>query len=429
MKKITLGMVFMGALVGVSSSLFAQWSAVRYDSLNVFTEVQALTSENVYVTGIDPTNYQPFLMHSTNSGQSWDSIEIVMSTNDYLSVHSMQFIEEETGFIGGTKNLGGFLYKTSNGGSNWSNITPIELNQAIRDISFLDSQTGYVAEPYAIHRTTNGGSDWNRFQIQPNFNIWDIHFLDAHTGFACGDTNLERALVAKTIDGGQTWQFLFDHYNNTFAKSFDKIDVIDQSQYVVGLRNSNYLFLTIDEGLNWDTIEVSVVNEIRDFDFISETKGYVLSWDGGIYTTNNGGESWSLQYTAEWGLYGPSVELNKLTFTDDNIGYVTGSSGLIKRYEDLMTHTQDMYSSEELIFPNPIRNGENIHLNLTPKTYTSLVRLMDIKGSILFERNVSDETYSNITLNTSNLGLRDGVYFIQIVSGNQVSSDKIIIIE
>lgn len=74
------------------------------------------------------------------------------------SINSVYFINENDGFLCGS---GGIVYKTNNGGANWtlsnSGISNVKLNS----ISFADAQKGIVVgDNGMVYITVNGGTSW-----------------------------------------------------------------------------------------------------------------------------------------------------------------------------------------------------------------------------------------------------------------------------
>ncbi|MGV8017473.1 MAG: WD40/YVTN/BNR-like repeat-containing protein [Ignavibacteria bacterium] len=118
-------------------------------------------------------------MNTTNAGLNWS-----ISTNKDRDAVSLTFINENTGWLGG-RNV---VYKTTNGGNNWSTQTIPDMWGYPDDIYFLNSQTGYALTDEVIFKTTNGGTNWNYslYNGYRQFNSFD--FYGSSYGWVCCDS-------------------------------------------------------------------------------------------------------------------------------------------------------------------------------------------------------------------------------------------------
>ncbi|MEZ4688974.1 MAG: YCF48-related protein [Ignavibacteria bacterium] len=100
---------------------------------------------------------------------------------------------------------------TSHSQDFWSAIeSPTTKN--LTDISFINSNTGWIAgDSGIIIRTTNGGTDWTIQNSGTFNNIEDIFFLNERLGWAVSyeifpvAPNYLGTLILTTTDGGNTW--------------------------------------------------------------------------------------------------------------------------------------------------------------------------------------------------------------------------------
>ncbi len=133
---------------------------------------------------------------TTNSGSSWRYIELYGTG---MSAYSLFFINSYTGFNACTN---GTVFKTLNGGENWSLISNLGFqfyNNA--NLFFTNATTGYIGstENYtSLKKTTNGGYNWVPQTTYPFTNIYRIYFINQNTGFA-GDLY---GKIYKTTNGG-----------------------------------------------------------------------------------------------------------------------------------------------------------------------------------------------------------------------------------
>ncbi|WP_313032353.1 YCF48-related protein [Soonwooa sp.] len=133
----------------------------------------------------------------------------------------------------------------------------------------------------------------------------DVYAINSNIALVIGD----RGTIAKTIDGGETWQIKPSGTTNKLVKlKFVTANI----GYILG--SVNTLLKTIDGGESWSNIysgpeanfiDVSCVNE--DVIFITTDNGLIKSTDGG----NNWSNPISIPYK------------DKVQFINNNIGFVS----------------------------------------------------------------------------------------------------------
>ncbi|MBM4159249.1 MAG: hypothetical protein FJ216_10800 [Ignavibacteria bacterium] len=144
--------------------------------------------------------------------------------------------------------------------------------------------------------------------------INDITFLDSLTGFAVTNKNSSGiGYILKTSNGGDNWHVNLENSSGVLRR-------IIFINYDVGYVCTDYFpFLkTTNGGINWITLgaptgfnDMSVINE--DTILLVRSGGF----DGGLYRTTNGGNSWHYLYD-----FGPSYNPNKIYMYNKDIGFV-----------------------------------------------------------------------------------------------------------
>ena len=411
MKTMKIYPFIFAALSFLPLTALAQWQAVRFDSTNTFSKVVTLTTNTAFVMGTEPLKNECFLLRTNNGGATWDSI-VVTNPGDTIYLLELAFIDNDNGFVGGIRNGKQYLSKTNDMGNTWTNVTPDPSSSIIiQSINFIDSQTGYAVAGTTLYKTIDGGISWT--SDITSFTVTDLHFIDVNNGYACGYTSWgDMGVVMKTADGGQNWDSLYGVIDfNLFVSQLEKLNVVDNNTFLTCmLGNSNKLYRTINGGSSWDTIIVSDVNYIKDFEFTSVDTGHVLSVDGEIFTTLDAGQSWTLEYATDWGLYGPLVYLNSISFVG-NTGYTVGSKGLIKKHTSNIGTQIIAESSKEAItlYPNPALNT----IRLINKTSDIPFNIYCVSGRKLISGVIQNE------IDISNL--QQGMYFLELpTEGNEL---------
>lgn len=77
-----------------------------------------------------------------------------------------------------------------------------------------------------------------------------------------------------------------------------------------------------NEHFKLEFVSNSVPASIRDIHFMDQAIGIVVTYDGQIFRTKDGGSTWVLKYTSPT----PDQQLHQILFTDPQTGYVVGGS-------------------------------------------------------------------------------------------------------
>ncbi|NQT61839.1 MAG: T9SS type A sorting domain-containing protein, partial [Candidatus Marinimicrobia bacterium] len=179
---------------------------------------------------------------------------------------------------------------------------------------------------------TDGGGTWiyqtyespNSDTINDTFR--DVSFFDANNGMICGSgaTQVYGSFVCRTIDGGATWNVIYNSGSNNYhgVSSLSANTCIAVGSY----QGSAAYGKTTDGGASWDSYYFnSITDPLYDVKFVDENIGTAVGYNGRILRTTNGAESWSNQATPT------SNNLRVVDFTDANTGTAVGDYGTIVR--------------------------------------------------------------------------------------------------
>lgn len=254
------------------------------------------------------------------SFQSANSQWTMQSSGTTNNIKDIEFINRNTGWACAD----GTILKTTNGGMNWV-IQPQPSNSLIQGIHPVDSMVVYAAGWFnTILKTTNGGENWTSLRNgtppdQPSFD--GVFFINKDTGWICGDV-----VMFKTTDGGITYDsmriegVLFD----IFFKN--KNEGLTCGQF-------GSFYKTIDGGLSWDKIQVLTGSTQYSFyrmTFVGDI-GWLVGGGGGgpIYKTTDFGYTWD-----SIGNVMSQNDMYPVEFVNENTGWAGGASGVIYKTTD-----------------------------------------------------------------------------------------------
>ncbi|WP_409852525.1 WD40/YVTN/BNR-like repeat-containing protein [Flavobacterium sp.] len=164
---------------------------------------------------------------------------------------------------------------------------------------------GRVGSPANMMVSHDGGATWTSRSMQADCKmLFDIKMLDKNTGFACAATSEDitqsHALVLKTTDGGQTWRKVYESdrpFETTWKVSFptSKVGYVTIQSYNPDPNvKQQRVAKTTDGGETWNEINLVEDAGAREFGigFIDENHGFVGTMNTG-YETKDGGKTWT----------------------------------------------------------------------------------------------------------------------------------------
>ena len=244
---------------------------------------------------------------------------------DYMSV---AFTSANKGWAVGVAPLEldypGFIGWTTDGGSTW-NKAEIDIDAQLASIYFLDENHGWaIGEKGKIIATTNG-RDWEIQTSKVDNPLKGIYFVNTDIGFAVGANDT----ILSTKTGGRTWKVVqggvIGAIGDDEATMYNAIQFLDESTgwvagvHVVPLVSQNSVIQkTVDGGQNWDAQETGTEDVLEDIFFVDDKHGWAVGENGLILHTSNGGEKWTAQAS------GTEETLRSIRFTDKFMGWAVG---------------------------------------------------------------------------------------------------------
>jgi photosystem II stability/assembly factor-like uncharacterized protein len=406
MKKIALFVSMMTmALWGNAQSWTQQTSGVTTPLSDVF-----FINDSVgWITTIGK------VLKTTNAGSTWTAYGSSSGISSTAQLTSVAFSTENIGWVAGAF---GVIYKTIDGGLNWT-AQSSGTNHNLNSLSFVNDSTGWIVGSLGtapnpitavILKTTDGGLTWDSLSAPANVDLNAVQFLDENLGWVAGGN-----LVLRTVDGGLNWtssntptQLLYDVYFASPSKG-----------WAVG--QNGFMAVTADSGTTWTSQNSNANNNaLFAIQFISATEGWIVG--GGaigqgpaIRYTNNEGGFWSVSSS---GVTVTSV-LYGVYFVSSNKGWAVGSNGRIFTFNPSVSTVVSQENFPVSIYPNPIKNIANIEFE-SFGTYE--LKVLDISGKLIFSEEL---TAQNHQINTESLPT--GIYQISITNEKGLMTCKTIL--
>lgn len=366
------------------------------------------------------------VLKSDDGGVDWYEQE---APNSFLT--SVFFLNQEEGWITGTGSFAAdnnLILHTTNGGTTWD-IQYAKQGEwffhALKDIEFLDMDKGWAIggsqhvhppqEPIILF-TDNGGDDWNDYSYITDKSLSAIQFIDQEIGWIVG-----HELILKTYDGGQNWTELWTGYHSWIDFSF----VDEYHGWIVGDSISgegDVVMKTSDGGITWEK-QFFNGSYFKKIFFTDQSNGWLIRNDQ-LFYTNDGGNSWILQFT------GANTELGGLFFLNNDLGWIVGyNSSVLKTDKGGVVNLDEpsIIKIEKLrvtLFPNPFTTSTTIEYTLnssqavTINFYNQFGKQVDA-----IERQQPPGPQQVVW---SPFNLSPGIYYIRLQAGEQVAYGTVV---
>ncbi|HWP82473.1 MAG TPA: YCF48-related protein [Bacteroidota bacterium] len=300
---------FLLALVLCSYGATAQWWYWQ----NPLPQGNTLTALHMFgSTDFLAVGDAGVILRTTNSGGSW---RIRYQPLGLVRIHTVEFVDAQTGFVSGEDSQGaGQLLKTENGGETWVPVS-VGTISPIYGIDFVSTLTGWaVGSGGLILKTTNGGSTWSKQPTGTTASLYAVSFSSSVEGIAVG----EGGTVLSTIDGA-TWtettpasvifygvKYVLDSWyavgtGGTILRNGTPVSQTGTTQTLRAITVAGGTFVAVGDGgtivrslngLSWTAVNSGTTNALRSVHFAGSNDGVAVGTNGEILRTSDSGVTW-----------------------------------------------------------------------------------------------------------------------------------------
>ena len=327
------------------------WDSTHFGAVSVASFPEGaffLDDNNGWVVGPNAT-----ILHTADGGQTWGKQLGSPDSTDFGTTYltSVSFYDLENGWATSAD----CLYKTENGGENWSrscgstepfrdfnmrlfgddlgfvldpgalllsrdggdtfeNLLPGYKN-TIRSAAFVSPETGWAVGDDVLY-TTDG---WRSFEVQPTDLVGTLTGVDAWSEEEAIGAGLDGRIIY-TSNGGASWT------EQTSGVSADlRALAILNDQSVIAAGDEQTVLRSDDQGTTWNVITTGLSeNDINALSFLDDGQhGWAVGDTGFVAVTMDGGLTWQAQES------GTLRDLRTVHFVDQNTGWAAGRSGTI----------------------------------------------------------------------------------------------------
>lgn len=370
------------------------------------------------------------------------------------------------------------ISRSTDGGNTWTAST-IGLGVGtgglgIGSVCALSGTTAYIScNPGTggvggVWKTTDSGATFTKqtsaaFAADSFTNF--VHFWDANNGIAQGDPQGGYFEIWTTSNGGTTWTRTpsANIPAPLSASEYGYTDNFFVSGNTIWFGTSlGRLYKSTNFGLNWTVSQTPLTDfgstgANGSIDFSSATNGLLVSSAGALYSTTNGGTTFTpiatsgffsgdicfvpgttstyvstgtagSSYTTDNGLTWTTIDAiqhTKVEFLSATVGFsgsftTSPTAGGIFKYTGTVLKTDSFVSKKFSTFPNPA--NDVVTLTNSDSILFSDVAILDINGRTV--KNIKVQDLSEVQINVSDL--MSGVYFMNITTTEGVAVKKFI---
>jgi photosystem II stability/assembly factor-like uncharacterized protein len=444
MKKLNLHfktLILISVFIISSKNIYSQWTiAGDLAGVDGRPTVSVVDQNTAFVTGGSGGPEINATYKTTNGGSNWIQLSTGTS-NPFLCIYAK---DANTVFAGA-----GRVIKTTNGGTNWTLIDSIFATAlSLRGIQFSNSipSFGIVLEEASpqsyIYKTRDGGITWNRTFITVfaggSLAINGLNVVDS-LFYAFGTSFISPSIII-TTDGGATWNLRdlnlpFSEFTNGIAFKEDKLTGIAGASLPIIARTTN-------GGLNWVNIDVgnNVTSSICRMRWIQGTNTcYITATDptnGGILKSTNGGLNWTQMTTSGLGIYNfdtKRIGSNVYGYANSGLGGFVGGNQVLKVTDAVVGINQisefvpDGYNLSQN-YPNPFNPVTKIKFDILSNVKS---QMSDVKLTIFNTLGKEVSVLVNESLSSGSYevdfdgsNFSSGVYFYKLAVDGNIIDTK-----
>ncbi len=224
---------------------------------------------------------------------------------------------------------GAGVFVSSDGGISW-------VNRGLSGENFMDLTTNTADEVFVtagnqIYKTSNQGINWDNISAGlPNVALQAIAF-DAEGRIFVG---LYGQMIYRSIDNGTTWTALTNGLSNqTVYVSM----AINSRGFIYAGTNGAHIYRSLNQGDSWQRLTEGLSSpEVWALEIDSEDRIFAGTGNG-IYISNDSGNSWSLAPQTE-----DNFDVNDMALDSEDHVFVTNYHGGVWRTVDHGTTWEDI---------------------------------------------------------------------------------------
>ncbi|HYP28638.1 MAG TPA: YCF48-related protein [Blastocatellia bacterium] len=307
----------LALLAGLSVSALAQqgWSraqSIRQNGQEATVNAVYYDGDLVWVVGAGG-----LVARSDDEGRSFQEMDLGVSSglNDVFGRKDDLWIVGDEGAIFLSTD-GGRSFVKSLGNTRSGRSAQAEPPRDYYSVQFIDEETGFiVGDEGLILASNDGGVSWREQRSGTTAQLFHLSF-QGKRGWVVGTGGA----ILHTDDWGRNW------YPQTSGTTDDLNRVYFVTEKVGIVTGDNGALLRTDNGgATWERVALKTREPLFGISFIDRKTGWVVGHNGRVIRTYDGGVTWVEQES------GTKTDLFAVSFRKNN-GFAIGKGGLVMRY-------------------------------------------------------------------------------------------------
>ncbi|MCX6158549.1 MAG: YCF48-related protein [Ignavibacteriae bacterium] len=256
------------------------WTVATDPSSRIF-DFQFINDTLGYGMGTN-TSGSNLLLKTTNGGYNWTTMQ---SSSSY-ALGGFYFVNADTGWVNAFTFPTQSTFMTTDG---FQTLNPISTGAGGNPATiyffkepYNGGLCGYMSGAGYLWKTTNGGFNWTQLIVPSAFSIDYFSFINKDTGWVT--TNFQNTLIYKTTNGGMNWNSQFQIQN---SNSLSYIFAVNSDKIWCGV-NQDYLLVSTNGGVSWGK-QFTPLNSNGGVYMYDTSLGFAWSGIQLVRTTNGGG--------------------------------------------------------------------------------------------------------------------------------------------
>lgn len=393
MKLVSLAFQLFFLFLFSASTIAQDWKTIHtFNTAQTIPTIMTIGDETIIAASALYNGTDLNIKRSDDNGQTWKE-----QASGYLQMN-FRGIDSPDGldvFVIG--NAGALIH--NNGMDTWTSID-LQTTNNLRSIHFVNERIGFIGlDRGVILKTDDGGDTWTDIQanVEGVSSVSNIHFIDENHGFIAGFNYMQ-----VSFDGGSNWSYVqgFEPQPGQLFQLQEVQFLNDQVGYTCG--DVGLMYKTTDGGTSWTQQTTGTTESLQDMKFINESVGFACGFEGTIIYTLDGGENW-LPMTADDSEHFRSIDINPTR------GFLTTQRGSILALDNIpdLVSVLDLPELSFSASPNPTSD----EVKLQSKQLLSSYNLYDSFGQLIESRKVSGHDL-NVNVNS----FPKGTYYIGLFS-------------
>jgi len=433
--KVLLFVAFAMVLAMISITTIAQsnWTIQNSGvSLRLVT-IKAVSPAIGWVGGENGT-----VLCTTDSGNTWNSVG--GGTIGTGTIYSVDAVNDSIALVTTTPSSTTYIFRTSDEGTNWKQVFSLE-GSFINGIWMLDDLNGIavgdpVGDKFVVLKTTDSGLSWTHFSNEPNANaneyglVESLCVRDNYIWFGTVALGIGLGRVVFSTDFGVNWDA-----GTTPLTDVQSVWFNDPLVGIVAGRNADTelgIAKSIDGGYTWESIAGNFGRVVGDGYEKYFGLGDIEGNPYGIYESPGTSFNWNNVFIYDGG--GASLEdISVGKYGVVNFGWTVSTSGTIVRYFEPITNVEDAqivvtYFSLYQNYPNPFNPVTTIAYQIREISNVNL-KVYDILGREVATLVNEEKLTGNYEVKFDGSNLSSGVYLYRMEAGSFMDTKKLLLMK